>query len=84
MFDDLITQKKKKVSKKINLIRKPSIHEGLLIDIQDVLWDLSREPCFHCGRDTGEYHKEDCMFRHVMEEIDVILRTQKAKKQAKK
>jgi hypothetical protein len=74
MFEDLIKTKKKKKSKKINLISKQSVSEVLLRDAQEVIFDLFREPCYYCGRAAGEYHAKDCKFLVVMEELDRILR----------
>lgn len=73
MFEDLIKPKNKKKSTKINLITKHNTPVELLMEVNDIIWDLAKEPCYHCGRDTGEHHKEDCKFYIAMSELDNIL-----------
>jgi hypothetical protein len=73
MFDDLITPKKIKKKKRINLIDKTEGYKILLTDAQEIIWDLFREPCYYCGRTSGQYHKKDCKFFVVMDKINKLL-----------
>jgi hypothetical protein len=74
MFEDIIKPtKKKKTSKKINLIDKTTIYKVLLTDAQEVMWDLFKEPCYYCGRTSGQMHKLDCKFFVIMDKINKLL-----------
>jgi len=75
MFEDLIKEKnyKKKPSKRINLKDKYNTDKVVcmefLEDLQEVLWDLEKDPCFHCGATTGTNHKNNCLYIQVLNEI---------------
>ena len=69
MFEDLICKKPKR--KKINLIATDAtddiiVCKEFLEDCQEVLWDLEKEPCFHCGAELGTEHKDSCLYLQVL------------------
>jgi hypothetical protein len=74
MFDDIVKPKIRS-KKRINLrSSEVTVEIEFLDDIQEVIWDLSTEPCMFCGQETGSQHKDTCKYITVMEELDYQLR----------
>jgi hypothetical protein len=73
MFDDIVRPKiisKKKINLRSSDI---TVEIEFLEDIQEVIWDLTTEPCVFCGQETGAQHKDTCKYVLVMEELDYQL-----------